>query len=188
MNSKTPETLRTAPEQLQQINISWDQREDRIVLRASTTHAREFRFWITFRMYRLISAAFDKLEDSLEPTIADNPEQAAKLREMKRAEALERYTFKTQDSDEIPMPSEDVQSVFGEKPILLDGLHISVDGEVIILEFIGDGQKARLPLDANNIIAVRYLIDRAAGQAEWQMLQTTDHALPSQSADERTLH
>ncbi len=179
-----PNNIRNSPEQLQQVNVTWDMLEDRLILRASTNHDREFRFWITFRMYRMLIGAFDKIEDTGEPAPL-NPTSASHLRDIKREETLSKSDFSTSYQ---PTVKKEVDPVFGDKPLLIEQVNIAVKNNIVALDFIGSGKQARLPIGRDNVVAIRHLMDRCAAQADW--CQPTDVKVPTidKAPDDRLLH
>lgn len=79
---------------LHQLNLSFDPRQDRLLLRVSTTSEQEFRFWLT---RRLVQRAWAPLVTQLaaSPTAAAAAAVASAPLEFRHAAAVQQADFKT---------------------------------------------------------------------------------------------
>lgn len=156
------------PEIVTQINALYQAREDRILLRATSNLDREFKLWITFRIFRLLDGAFEEIDNNATPQHIPEASRAA-VKEFRREQTLQKAHFTKGYEDKH------LESVFGEHPLLVDGINIKVkkEGNTVILVFIGEGKQCAIPLTREALIPTRHLLERAAVQAGW-MKKVTD--------------
>ncbi len=150
------------PEVVTQINAVYDATEDRIVLRATSNLNREFKLWVTFRIFRLLMGAFDKIDNTAAP--AHMPETSREaVKEFRREQSLKQANFTKQYKDDHLEP------VFGEKPLLIDTIKVQMknNAEVVIMTFCGEGKECGIPLTKDALTPTRHLLERAAAKGEW---------------------
>ncbi len=149
------------PETISNLSVSYESREDRLMLRAGTTQYREFRYWITYRLYRLLLGLFNQIEDAgLDPNIPEVSKQA--VREFQRERNLQGTNFNEEIAKDRPyLP------IFGENPLLIDKIEAKVSKKIIQFVFTSDKQVTSLPLPRETAIALRHMMNQAASRAEW---------------------
>ncbi len=150
------------PEIVTQINATYDNTEDRIVLRATSNLNREFKLWITFKIFRLLMGAFDKIDNTAAP--AHMPETSREaVKEFHREQSLKKANFTKNYKDDHLEP------VFGDKPLLIDTIKVQMknNAEVVIMTFCGEGKECGIPLTKDALTPTRHLLERAAAKGEW---------------------
>ncbi len=145
-----------------QINAIYDHVEDRVVLRATSNLNREFKLWITFRIFRLLQGAFDRIDNSVTPNYMPETSREA-VKEFRREQSLQKANFTKKYKDE------DLKPVFGDNPLLINEIKVQIknDAEVVIMTFCGEGKECGIPLTKEALTPTRHLLERAAAKGEW---------------------
>jgi len=170
---------------IHQLNVSHNDRQDRLLLRMNTQTGEEFRFWLTRRMtLRLLPAlqqAVGRVESGQAQVVA--PDQASRemLTEMKRESFMQQADFKT------PYVDQAQQWPLGEEPMLVTDVQLNFQpsGLQMVLQDKGvagePGQACQLQLQAELLHGLIHLIEQAMDKAQWQP-PSTDDAMSLQSS------
>ena len=159
---------------LHQLNLSFDARQDRLLLRISTTDQQEFRFWLT---RRLVCRIWPRLVSTLQaaPVLpaATAPAAAASAKTAPRPELLEfRHAAAVQQADfATPYSSEDKKPVLSSEPLLVSqfGLrNTGLDRYEMTLASEG-GPSVSLQLAAGLLHGLTKLLQDAVKSAEWNL-------------------
>ena len=147
-----------------QINMTYDSAEDRILIRA-TDQDREYRAWWTrrlaLRMHRLFT------EHDFPSEMSDShlaPDQKQVLGDMEKQGAIQKADFET------PF-EEDVIDYYplGEDGILIQRVDIKIDGKVVKLVMLpaeGEGLTLRLP--PSQRYSFEHMLQQVMQAADWQ--------------------
>lgn len=156
---------------IHQLSVSYEERQDRILLRLNTLDKQEFRFWLTRRMCLRLMPAIDqsvvRLEASQPGVAAPDPTAQKILTEIKREAFLEKADFST------PFEAKAVQRPLGEEPMLITDAQLSLQSAggllVTFREKSTDGQvkSCQLNLQASLVHGLVHLIQQALAKAEW---------------------
>ena len=104
---------------IHQLNVSHNDRQDRLLLRVNTQTAEEFRFWLTRRLtLRLLPAlqqALGRMESNQPQMVAPDPASRQILTDLKRDAFLQQADFKTpytEQPQQLPLGDEPTCSTF----------------------------------------------------------------------------
>ncbi|MCX8515990.1 MAG: hypothetical protein ORN57_03245 [Alphaproteobacteria bacterium] len=158
----TPPAKKDDKEFITLLNVSYDTREDRLTLKVATNQSREFRFWITQRLYRKMSEMFENIERQvlINPQVPMTDQAAA--REFQKHETLSRQNFS------VGYPKdEELVKIFGEEPLLIDKIEAVFNNDFVQFTISSSEMQATLPLHQETVTALRHLLDSAADKGEW---------------------
>lgn len=161
---------------IHQLNVSHNEREDRLLLRLNTQSAEEFRFWLTRRMtLRLLPVlqhTVGKLESNKPQMMAPDPASQQILTELKRDAFLQQADFKT------PYVEQAQQLPLGDEPMLVTDVQLQVRGTGVLLTLQDKGtanhssdtagKSCQLNLQPSLVHGLIHLIQQAATRADWQ--------------------
>lgn len=149
---------------LHQLNVAFDPVQDRLLLRASTTDAQEFRFWLTRRM---VAKLWPRLIESLQAEAA--PQAAAVARpeflEFRHAEAIQQSDLST------PYSSAPKTLALGDEPLLANQLslhQLNAQRYELILG-TATGTRVNLVLPTPVLHGLLKLLQDAAKNAQWAL-------------------
>jgi len=152
---------------LQQINISFDPLEDRLLLRITTGNPSdldEYRIWLTRRLVQGIWKLLDRsitAEIMMDPMIQQD--SAGALQEFQQASALAKADFATPFSSAVRTP-------LGPDPMLISKIQIrkKPGGHLLTLQTV-KGQAVNLTLNAFLIYSFRKLLADQILKAQWNL-------------------
>ena len=149
---------------INQIQIRYTPIEDRIVLRLNTEDASEFRFWITRRYAKILSASLMKLLSSSEAIQEHEKEEVQKaVMSFQHEEALANADFaRTFQAAPKNLP-------LGNTPILLSKLTVkqTEDGNPMLCMYPEQGQGIDLALQLPLLHSISKLFADALQASEW---------------------
>ncbi len=170
---------------IHQLNVSHNDRQDRLLLRVNTQTAEEFRFWLTRRLtLRLLPGlqqALGRLESKAPQMVAPDPASQQMLTELKREAFLQKADFKT------PYTEQAQQLPLGDEPMLVTDvqLNFQASGVQVTLQDKGSpeglARTCQLHLQAPLVHGLVHLILQAMDKAEWQTAAKVD--TPTLQAD-----
>ncbi len=148
---------------LHQLNLSFDPRQDRLLLRVSSTDAQEFRFWLTRRM---VQRAWPRVVSVLQATPLASPvapkANVAPL-EFRHAAAVQQADFAT------PYVAEGKTPAISTEPLLVSQFSLrtlTLDRFEMTLAAVG-GQSVSLKLAAPVLHGFVKLVQDSARAADW---------------------
>ncbi len=151
---------------LQQLNISFEPAQDRLLLRLRTDDDSEFRSWITRRYLKLLWGVLKEMLASLSPTPAqsDNATQGAMLAFQEEA-ALQKTDFQSpykEGASTLPL---------GEEPVLLTDIQRKPGPNGLqILRLAPQGQQGlELTCDLTMLHSLSKLFSDAMQKAQWDL-------------------
>lgn len=170
---------------IHQLNVSHNDRQDRLLLRVNTQTAEEFRFWLTRRLtLRLLPGlqqVLGRLESKAPQMVAPDPASQQMLTELKRDAFLQKADFKT------PYTEKAQQLPLGDEPMLVTDVQLNFQtaGVQVMLQDKGAAEglarTCQLHLQAPLVHGLVHLIQQAMDKAEWQTAATAD--TPTLQAD-----
>jgi len=161
---------------IHQLSVSYDERQDRLLLRLNTHDGQEYQFWLTHRMSTRLLPAIEQSVRRLEasrPGMATPDEESKQLlADLQRASFLESADFSTPyDTPEKRWPQTTA-------PLLITDVQLSLNspGELQITfqeknEAIS--QACQLHLQAPLVHGLVHLIRECMTKAEWSMARAT---------------
>jgi hypothetical protein len=151
---------------LHQINVAYAAKEDRLLLRVTTSTGGEYRIWLTRRFTSLL---LNVLHQQMEqhggaPTLAASGE----TRRLFREGALEK-SFESGRSTEFPL---------GETGILAFRINVTraVDGNVSLNILPESGQGVILNLNKTLLYLFYNVITQGIAQADWRLAPGDDYS------------
>lgn len=148
------------------LNVSYDTKEDRLTLKVATNQSREFRFWITQRLYRKIRGMFETIEQQMLVHPSVPLAVQAEVRDFQKHQTLAKQNFGV----EYPH-DEELIKIFGEEPLLIDKIEAVFNQDYIQLILSSSEMQATLPLHHETVTALRHLLDSAACKGDWLNLK-----------------
>ncbi|MEA1889884.1 MAG: hypothetical protein U9N50_08920 [Pseudomonadota bacterium] len=149
---------------INQIQIRYTPVEDRIVLRLNTEDSSEFRFWITRRFAKILSASLMNLLSSSEEIQEYQEEEVQKaVISFQHQEALAQAdfarTFQAQP-DNLPL---------GDEPVLLSKLTVrkTADGNPLLCLYPEEGKGIDLALQQQLLHSISKLFADALQESDW---------------------
>lgn len=161
---------------IHQLSVSYEERQDRLLLRLNTQDHQEFRFWLTRRMSLRLLPAIDqsvaRLEASQPGVAAPDTTSQKMLTELKRDAFLQKADFST------PFEAKAERKPLGEEPLLITDAQLSLqaNGGLLITfqEKSAEGavKSCQLNLQASLVHGLIHLIQQALGKADWALSST----------------
>ena len=161
-----------APPRLKQLNVSYVDVEDRLMLKVSTTDDKEYRAWCTRRFTKILMERLEALFESEVDEEQVVPEETRKeVARIRHDGAVKPQAF------EQPYEAEPLEYPLGEEGILLTTLRYNQleSGAVAINLSDNNGKGLSLNLDDNLRHQLYELFKRATHRAAW-----FDNAAPEQ--------
>jgi hypothetical protein len=150
--------------QLRQMNVSYVDHEDRLMLRISNSEDEEYRIWCTRRFTRLVLDRFESEFQKEVVATAPVPQEARRdVAQMKHGQAIKEESFKqayTAEPTEFPL---------GEGGVLATTLKYGINDKGVMSLNISDGKKKAMSLNLNQNLQHQFyeLLRRAAEKAKW---------------------
>lgn len=156
---------------IHQLNVSHNDRQDRLLLRLNTQTAEEFRFWLTRRMaLRLVPAleqTIGRLESTQARVMAPDPASQQILTELKRDAFMQQADFKTpyvEQAQKLPL---------GDEPMLVTDVQLQLQGSAVQVTLQDKGaapglvQVCQLHLQTSLLHGLIHLVRQAMDKAQW---------------------
>ena len=147
---------------IKQFNGEWVCREDRVLFRFNTHQDQEFSFWFTrYVLKRLLEGAKQMAVQALEAQ--HTPEVAQQVQSFQQASIAQQLNFENnfQPAQEKPM---------GEVPLLVTGLTLNLQGEMVTLKLDVDLDKSvQVQMPAQVFQVMRALLDKLQSVAQWEV-------------------
>jgi len=164
-----PTPLNPVPQN--QINLSYNSVEDRILIRAHE-NGKEYRAWWTRRLALRIYKLFNEHTFPTENSATHlQPEQLHSLGDMEKQGAVQQADFST------PYQSDASHFPLGEEGILVQRIDIkTVDKLVRFIMLPADGEGMTLSLPPGQRYSFEHMLQRVMVAAEWIQDKPTDSA------------
>jgi len=156
---------------IHQLSVSYEERQDRLLLRLNTQDHQEFRFWLTRRMSLRLLPAIDqsviRLEASQPGVTAPDTTSQKMLTELKRDAFLQQADFAT------PFEAKAERKPLGDEPLLITDAQLGLQaGGGLLITFQEKSAEApvkscQLNLQASLVHGLVHLIQKALVQADW---------------------
>ena len=169
---------------IHQLNVSHNDRQDRLLLRLNTQTAEEFRFWLTRRMaLRLVPAleqTIGRLESTQARVMAPDPASQQILTELKRDAFMQQADFKTpyvEQAQKLPL---------GDEPMLVTDVQLQLQGSAVQVTLQDKGaapglvQVCQLHLQTSLLHGLVHLMRQAMDKAQWLSAAETPAPMPEQ--------
>jgi hypothetical protein len=145
---------------IKQFNGEWVCREDRVLFRFNTSEDHEFSFWLTRYVLQGLLAGAQQL--TVQALAQVHPPQVAHvMQSFQQASVTQQLNFQEtfQAAKEKPM---------GETPLLVTGLLLNQQGEVVTLKFdLASGQSLQVQMTPSVLQVMLALLDKLQAVAQW---------------------
>lgn len=176
-------------QKLNQINITFNPLEDRLLMRMTTGSSdddslTEIRMWLTRRYTRLLWSVFEKiLDESVSRYPQANSENKAAIRQLQQEADLTQADFKT------PYQSAPVPTPLGETPLLLSRIQVRKDPDGShVLNLGTENQGINIVLNTQLVHSLMKLLAETVEKAQWDLsLQPSPEADFSKPAMDRLM-
>lgn len=163
-----------------QINMTYDQIQDRILIRASE-NGKEYRAWWTRRLALRMRRLFQTHQFPTENSASHlAPDQQQVLGELEKQDAVQQADFDTPFQAATFYP-------LGETGILIERIDINFEGKLVRLSMLpGEGEGVTLTLPPGQRYSFEHMLQQVMVAAEWLDDQTT--AEPGKTAPAPLTH
>ncbi len=162
-----------AAPQLRQINVTYVDLQDRLLLKVSTSEEQEYRVWCTRRYTRLL---LDRLEQSFEKEMFEQTKENAAVQPQAVPEQARREVAQMQHKQSVneqqfqqPYEAQPKEYPLGEQGVLVSTLKYKSTADGIVHMHLADNRGNGVTLNLNEQLKhqVYELFTRAAEKAEW---------------------
>ena len=145
---------------IKQFNGEWVCQQDRVLFRFNTSEDQEFNFWLTrYVLKGLLQGAQQLTVQALEQV--HTPQVAQVMQTFQQASVKQQLNFAEtfQVAKEKPM---------GEVPLLVTGLLLNQQGEVVTLKFdLESGKSVQVQMNPSVLQVMLALLDKLQAAAQW---------------------
>ena len=173
--------------QIHQLNVSHNDRHDRLLLRLNTQNAQEFRFWLTrrlaLRLMPVLQQTVGRMESNSPQMVAPDPASQQILSDLKRDAFLQKADFKT------PYVEQAQQLPLGEEPMLVTDVQLKTQGTGVLLTLQDKGsstnppQSCQLNLQTSLVHGLIHLLQQAMVKADWLLNEAKPEASTPPAVD-----
>jgi hypothetical protein len=145
---------------IKQFNGEWVCKEDRVLFRFNTSEDQEFSFWLTrFVLKGLIQGAQHVTKLALEQ--AHSPQVAQVMQSFQQESVNQQLNF---EEDFQPAKEKPI----GDHPLLVTGLHLNYEGELVSIKFdLDTGQAVQVQMNPTVLQVMLALLDKLQTVAQW---------------------
>lgn len=157
---------------IHQLNVQYDERQDRLLVRVKTVQEQEVRLWLTRRIgIRLVEPLMTTVSriEALDPAVTVADEESRKI-----LVHLKQEEFKQKADLQTPYCSSTKPAPLGELPMLVTEvtIHLHSNGltQLVIKDGGDEGQEARictLNLQSFMVHGLLHLLQQAVHRSQW---------------------
>jgi hypothetical protein len=157
---------------MNQINITFNPVEDRLLLRTTTKQndaALEYKLWLTRRLVKLLIPILDKMLESQSNVLTQvSGDNRKAVLEFQQQAALAQTDFKT------PYSTEDKQNPLGSAPLLVSKIHAGKDqsGKPVLSLKDQENKGITIGMSAQMIHSFKTLLTGGIAKAGWDLVVT----------------
>jgi hypothetical protein len=161
---------------IKQFNGEWVCQEDRVLFRFNTNEDQEFSFWIT--RYVLKGLLHGAKELNVQALAKVHPPQVAQvMQSFQQASVTQQLNF--QEAYQAAK-----QKPLGEAPLLVTGLLLNQQGEVVTLKFdLELGKSVQVQMNPSVLQVMLALLDKLQGIAQWGVGFDTEASTDARPVD-----
>jgi hypothetical protein len=150
---------------LHQIQLSYDQQQDRLILVLFTQDWSEFKFWITRRIAEALGKILQQLLKNLKLNEKHQQQETKEIQGKIEQEKAQRQLGAEKYASHL------TRKPLGEEPLLISKIMAKAEESgVCVLHFENSGgQSIEFKGDSTLLIALAQLIERSANQADWKI-------------------
>jgi hypothetical protein len=145
---------------IKQFNGNWVSHEDRLMFRFNTHDNSEFRFWITRLVAKtLIAGSQHLVKKALEQK--HEPGTAQAIQDFQQQHVKQQADFKVPYQEAAALP-------LGDQPVLVTGLKMRPEGELMSIDFeLATQKNLNMKLTLPMLQTMIILLDRLQEMASW---------------------
>jgi len=183
LTEESKPTEKTPEAGIQQLNLSYDKVQDRLLFRVGLSDNSELALWFTYSFSRELWAALNaeahlpESKQFMNDEIAEDVEQFQQ--EMEAAEALEQLDFETEYA-----PRETVRN---DGVMLATGFTLSGDAKRLDITCL-EGVVANIVLTNELLLATCNMLQLAAKEAGWELTTVTPSIMIEDTTAPKVLH
>jgi hypothetical protein len=160
---------------IQQINLSYDQQQDRLLMKAAVSETQEIRLWITFRVARQMFKVLNReahlpvsalSQPDASPLLSPpSPEEATRQfhQEADAVHALEDLDFATAYQQRPSMVSE-------QELLVVDSRFVSINDQLNNMQLVcANGVNVNMGLNRPLVLAISRMLMIASKDAGWTL-------------------
>ena len=179
---------------IEQINLGFNEKEDRLLLKVGLADKSEVSVWITRRVCKTIWGLLNGIRSSLVPNVPQFKTSAVSIPESK-SQVTE--SFSPETKNQISIKSINLESEYFsarhshlDTPILAAKcLILSIDKLHPELELqCTNGQSVKITLQNELVRAITNMIQLSTQEAGWDLIMTSDTSEVTVTTTHRTLH
>ena len=167
---------------IHQLSLSYDDKQDRLLLRVSTQAAEEFRFWLTRRMTERLTPALQQAVqrlDAQQPGLVAPDERSRQLvSDFRHDDIIRHADFRTPYTPQTTLP-------LGEAPMLLTDVNMRLQGQELHMALVDQSgehkRQCEMQLNAQLLHGWLHLMAQVSQQALWG-LAAGEETAPSPEA------
>ena len=170
---------------IHQLSLSYDDKQDRLLLRVSTQDAEEFRFWLTRRMTERLGPALQQAVqrlDAQQPGLVAADERSRQLvSDFRHDDIIRHADFRTPYTPQTSLP-------LGETPMLLTDVNMRLQGQELHLELMEQSDQAKrqceMQLNSQLLHGWLHLMAQVSQQAQWGLAQHEETGSAAEASPE----
>jgi len=174
---------------IHQIQFAYNEQQDRVLMRVSTSGGEEFRFWLTRRFTRRLWGLLVKLLELDRPV-----RQQVDLDAKRTVLGIRHEGFAQQGNFSAPFEERDYRRPLGEEPLLLARAEGSQrgDGNYLLRLHPQPGQGIDMVLDTQLLHLFSRLLNQVVAKTDWDvkldLYPPQEQALPEVQTQPRKLN
>lgn len=154
---------------IQQINLSYDRQQDRLLLKTAVSPEQEIQLWITYRVAREIFKVFNR--EAHLPVAASVPESAQSLvdatrqfeQEAEAVQQLDHLDFETAYQQRPSMVSDQVL-------LVVEARFVSINDQLNNMQLVcANGVNVNMGLNRQLVLAISRMLMIASQDAGWTL-------------------
>lgn len=153
------------PSHLYQLEISYHQQQDRLILKMFTHDLAEYRFWLTRYFVKGLWGVLNKLLETESKDAAVHAKEKQEVAEKYSTEQKIRQPAASKYSTKLS------KTPLGEVPLLLVGVSadISGTGALLLNLQLENGQTVEISANSKTILSLQKLLVEITHKADWKL-------------------
>lgn len=179
---------------IEQINLGFNEQEDRLLLKLGLVDKTEIAVWVSRRICKTMWALLQGAQATLLPsaTMADLPPVLTTESKSQVMETFAREVAEQKAIEHMDFKSEyiaDRQTLTDEPLLAIQCLITTADNELPNLELqCKNGQSVKMALGNELVHALTNMMQLATREAGWDLLMTAEKPLPTLQSNQQLLH
>lgn len=179
---------------IEQINLGFNEQEDRLLLKLGLLDKTEIAVWISRRICKAMWALLQSTQATLQPvaTMTNTPpamtaDSKSQVMETFAREVAEQKAIENMDFNSTYQP--DRQTRTDEPMLAIQCIVISAENQLPNLELqCKNGQSVKMALSNELVHALTNMMQLATREAGWDLIMTTEKPQPNILSNQQLLH